>query len=130
MSFISVPFDQIDKIVDTGTYVAEVFSAGTKPTSTDGSTMIEWYWAIIDDGPNKGRKLVYRSNLADQKDAEAQRKAHYYLNEYLKTIKCPTGSDGFNLEDAIHCKALIRVEHEVWQGKPIAKIAEVLALPE
>jgi hypothetical protein len=133
MPRISVDFASMDKPADEGIYLAEITGAMPKATKTDGSTMIAWEFTIIEPGANAGRKLTYFSNLRDQAknpdgtpDTEASRKAVYFLSQFLSAVRCPFDEGSFTTEDALNHKALVKIEHEQYEGRTQARIKEVM----
>ena len=137
MATIDVDFENVEKLVDLGLYKAEIFEATPKNNKTDGSTYISWCFTITEPGEFHGRKLFHNSNLADRKkdsqgnpDIDAQRKAAYYLREFLTTVKVPFNPKNFNTEDALHAKAIIKVGVKEYEGRNINEIVQIFPYPE
>jgi hypothetical protein len=137
LATIAVDFENVDKLVDEGMYKAEIFEATPKNNRKDGSTYISWCFVITEPGPFHGRKLYYNSNLSDQKklpdgspDVDAQRRAAYFLKEFLDTVKAPYEPGQFSTESALHCKAIIDVKIKEYEGRDTNNIDKVMPYVE
>ena len=138
---IPIAFEDVGSPIPAGMYKAEVSAASLKTVKNPesklfGSTMISWEFTIIDpEYPDlQGRKIYYNSNLNDKVmkedgsglDMEVQKTAIYFLGEFYKALGLtPTGKQ-FTTEDAIHAKAIIKVTGNVYKGKPVSNIDQVL----
>lgn len=127
---VEADFENVDSPVDAGSYLVEITGSEAKATKTDGSTMIAWKLTICEEGPFLGRTLYYNSNLADKKDADAQRKANFFLREFLKVFGAPWDPAGFDTEQAMHCRAIAKVSVEDYEGRPTNRVTQVMPTPE
>lgn len=130
MPRVDTDFENVDSPVDAGTYLFEISGSQIKNTKTDGSTMIAWELTIADEGPFLGRKLYFNSNLADKKGPEEQRKANFYLREFLKAVGAAWDPAGFDTEQAMHCQGVAEVVIEEYEGRPISRVKKVMPTPE
>jgi len=130
MPRVEADFGNVDSPVEAGTYRVEITGSQVKTTKTDGSTMIAWEMTICEEGPFLGRKVYSNSNLADKKDADAQRKANYYLREFLNAFGVAWDPSGFDTESALHCQAVAKIKKELYEGREVNRVEAVMPTPE
>lgn len=137
MPRVEVDFEAIDKPIDKGTYLAEIFGATPKTSKNDGSLMVVIDWVIIEKGDFCDRQVTQWLTLMDQKkkddgtpDKEAMRRANYFVREFMNAVKAPYETNGFNTEDLMHKKAMIEVKPDEYEGRPTTKIVKVHPLTD
>lgn len=130
MPRVEADFENVDSPIEPGSYLVEVTGSELKTTKTDGSTMIAWKLTIAEEGPFLGRTLFFNSNLADKKDADAQRKANFYLREFLKALGVPWDPTGFDTEAALHARGIAKVSKEMYEGREVNRVESIMPTPD
>lgn len=126
MPLMEVDLDDVIKpTIEAGIYLCEVTSAEVQTAKKSGSQMIAWEFTICEPGDEFGKTITHYSYLATDKDATAQRKANWYLREFLNKIGCAYNPKSFETESALHCKAKLKIKMDKYEGRDTNKIEEI-----
>lgn len=106
------------EVIPVGQYRVKISNAQVKAAkSGDGSQVIEWE-VTIQDAPHTGRKLFVNHSLKET--------ALWNLKRFVEAAGGSYDETGLNTEDMLGEELVAVVEHELYKGKPRARVNDYL----
>ena len=137
MARIEVPFDEVDKLIEKGVYLAEICGATPKNAKSGNGLTVVVDFVIIEKGEWQDRKLPFWLNTMNEKkkedgspDVEARRLANYYIREFMTAVKAPYEEKSFDTEELLRRKAMIQVEQGEYEGRANNRITKVMPVTD